>query len=128
MKAYRNGKGFTKIPAKKPTTPYDYKPVHFALNKLAGMSASGLAKHTSLAAGTIAKLRRAPKDGGTKHPRAYTVDELFRLAGYERRPVPIGDPVQVPAARERTKKKVKAPKSRPNQTAELIPFPLAKVG
>ena len=92
----------------KPTRPFAYNKVHKLLQLIKGQSANSLSKKTYLASSTISKLRKDPKAGGTRWPRADTLDELYRLVGWELQPVPI--------------KAATRPKKGHKQAAQVIPF------
>lgn len=89
-----------KRPAKKPERPEYYREVFTVMHCLRGLPATELAKYTYLAPSTISKIRKGPAHGGTRFPRADTLEELFRLAGYETKRVQIGDPLTVAPTRK----------------------------
>ncbi len=51
------------------------------LHALRGIETKDIAKKSFLAYSTVAKLRRNPRDGGTRFPRHTTLVELARIAG-----------------------------------------------
>lgn len=69
----------------RPKRPEYDKLVFDVLHRLAGKSSHELAKQSFLTASTIAKIRRGPAHGGTRHPWSTTLAELARLSGGELR-------------------------------------------
>lgn len=111
QKANKKTKSRTRDP-NKPIRPSEYKRTHEALQLIKGISANSLCKESFLWPGTVSKLRRAPKDGGTRHPQATTLDEIFRLAGYKQILVPLSSAEIVPLA----------PKSSHKSRSNVVPL------